>query len=282
MLGKIIKYDFKNHFKMFITIYLCVIAATLFACGLSGINRLLLDKDIQVLNITIGLLTGIIIVAAIALNVLTFLIVIYNFYKSMVTNEGYLTNTLPVTKTELVIGKNIVGFIMCIISILVSFGCLLLYSVCSTSPIMKSFFESLKNAFKSFNMIIDENGFSFIAFPLILFIATAFIQLYGNITYGYLCVSLGQIMNKNKLLWTIIFAVGINFILQTVSSFLVAILSTLFININRDLDLAVMVQNNSLMPFNIMFIISFVLDLILAMVFSIATIKILDKKLNLE
>ena len=84
-----------------------------------------------------------------AMILLNFVTIFYNFYKSMYSNKGYLTMTLPLSSHELLLGKIFAGIIWIIISFVIlflGFGLIaLMFSIMENSV-----FEQLSFLLKEF------------------------------------------------------------------------------------------------------------------------------------
>jgi hypothetical protein len=108
MLGKLLKYDMNAGARMIPISYLAI--AVLFVIGL--IAKAL--KINQVIATACILLT----ISGIAAMILTFVFVVMRFHKSLFGNEGYLTQTLPVGKGQLLLSKVISSYIWMVFSII--------------------------------------------------------------------------------------------------------------------------------------------------------------------
>ncbi len=119
MLGKLIKYDLR-----YVTRYLWILAiASLGGALIGGFSIRLIESsvsghggDLIVLGI-IGIMLAILVLSAFALASMVF--VFYRFNQNFYTDEGYLTFTLPVKKSELLLSKLISGLTVFSVSTLV-------------------------------------------------------------------------------------------------------------------------------------------------------------------
>lgn len=117
MLSKIIKYEFKDTSKICGLILIVIAAVTLIgALGLILPVGFMSDggKFDDVLSSNLwGLMLGMTIILYFTMLMgVTYGMMIYqgvHFYKTMYSDEGYLTQTLPVTKHQLLIGKTLVA-----------------------------------------------------------------------------------------------------------------------------------------------------------------------------
>ncbi|MCL2757414.1 MAG: hypothetical protein FWD43_04980 [Coriobacteriia bacterium] len=133
MLGKLLKYEFKATARLFLILYLALIAV-------SALNALLISLggstygsfDNEVLVTVYSTITGLAIflyvLISTAVVVATIIIIIVRFYR-MLGNEGYLWFTLPVTANQQILGKLIPALVWSFVSTIVfiiSFGILLM------------------------------------------------------------------------------------------------------------------------------------------------------------
>ena len=91
MLGKLMKYDLKSMFKVFVPLWLALLAV-------SGVNRFTIQFDS---NAIIGGLPTVIFMILyvgliIAVMVVAVALIIMRFYHGLLKDEGYLMFTLPV------------------------------------------------------------------------------------------------------------------------------------------------------------------------------------------
>lgn len=115
MLAQLLKHEFRATRRLVPFIYLATLIIIL------G-NLLLRQLDIPWLNTTMLILM---IVAGIGEAILTYVVVIYRYYKNLYNSEGYLMHTLPVPPRQLLTSKVIVSFIWLLISYLLMVGVVL-------------------------------------------------------------------------------------------------------------------------------------------------------------
>ena len=131
MLGKLIKNEFIQTSKSLIAVYS--------AAGVSILFMLLsYVTDISWIGITGSVALIAIGIAAI---VMTLVMVINNFYRSLYSNQGYLSFTLPVKCSNLLLSKFIVSLVWIIIGYIVMFFTVLfvvLYAKAKSSGILET------------------------------------------------------------------------------------------------------------------------------------------------
>ena len=143
------------------------------------------------------------------------------YYKNVYTDEGYLTNTLPVTARQIVISKLSVGMIWSlIIGAVVSVS---VFSLAYTAllcqedvDIIYEFFHNLPELMSSFK---EEMGISFPLFLVIalihLLLSTAF-----SILKMYVAIALGQLFSRHKVAGAILWYIGEYVVFEIITSFI--------------------------------------------------------------
>ena len=113
MTKKLFKNDFKKMSKVLIYIYLVALA-------LSGITRLInIGKDIQFVAIIGHVFAALTYSALCSILVNTFVQILLVFWNSFYKDQSYLTHTLPVKKSQLLLSKYLSSLLIIISSILV-------------------------------------------------------------------------------------------------------------------------------------------------------------------
>ena len=109
MLGKLIKNEFKSSGKVLLYIYL--------AAGVAALTMMvgyLIKIDWVAIVSTVFL-----VLIGVAIVIITQVLIIVRFYKSLYGSEGYLSHTLPVKSSSLFSSKVIVSFIWSLVSALI-------------------------------------------------------------------------------------------------------------------------------------------------------------------
>lgn len=211
MLSKLMKYDFKATSKffvpcsIFILLYSCV--ATLFF-NFSTITGKMNSSISFTLLIT--LLTVFYAGILIAYVLGTYAISIVHFYKSMVTDQGYLTHTLPVKKSKIILGKFLTANILCLIgAIIAGLSAIIYFDIPSILSNLNLDYA------KIWSTIYPEIG----PVGIILTIISCFLGFMTNIAMFYLAIALGQLVNKHKALGSILFFFALLFVYQIIATF---------------------------------------------------------------
>jgi hypothetical protein len=193
MFLKIFKYDMKNIGRVLFPLY----AITLFACGLT---RLLSIFDDLVLMQVLSFLTNVsAIFLMIATLVLTLFMCVKRFYTNLFKDEGYLTNVLPVKLETHIISKVVCSLIFNTIAIIVfvSSFAIMYYSI-ELVESMTIIIEALKEFIP---MAFIASVLSLQSYEMLICTAYAF----------------GQRRNKSKILYSVLYGIGLYYIPQIIS-----------------------------------------------------------------
>ena len=106
MLSKLFKYEIKDTVRSF-----SILFAVIFLLGV--VSTIAHFSKISVFNVTSSVL---LIIASIALPVVTLVMIIIRYYKNMFGNEGYLMFTLPVKSHQLLISKAVTSVVWMILA----------------------------------------------------------------------------------------------------------------------------------------------------------------------
>ncbi|MBE5937637.1 MAG: hypothetical protein E7265_06365 [Lachnospiraceae bacterium] len=158
------------------------------------------------------------IVAIIAAFATTAITLLMRFYKSMIGSEGYLTHTLPVKTSSVIISKTLVAYVWIMLCILVLFVSIMTFTRIMGAWEGTEIIDGLRMIHNELCTMGITNGHIFLFFFILL------IQPIVNILYFVLCFSIGQRFNGHQIVGTIIAYMGINFTFQIVSTIAIALI----------------------------------------------------------
>lgn len=258
MYTKLLKHECKTFLRYLIPLYIILVFTTL---TIMGINHMpFINNNLQFVPkiFFLGYILSIILLAA-----FTICLVIYRFYKNLMTGEGYLMFTLPVNTHELILSK----FTTAILSTIVTFLLIIasVFLVVNTTSYAINVDSSLES--HSLSYLIDYFGIVNILFFSVLILCALALQ----ILFYYLCISIGQMFTQNKLLGSLIAYIALGTIMQVVALIALLIIGMFVKNPNNILS-----SLNILLPFGI------IGALISIVILYLAIHYILKKKLNLE
>lgn len=251
MLGKLLKYEFKATSRIFLPIYAAILLVAL-------VNRLVrLTSSELAFNLTTIVLVGLFA----ALGVLTIIGVVQRFKKNLLSDEGYLMFTLPVSSKKLIMSKLITTTIWTAISGVVAIVATLILAA------DQNFFNNLQQVLIE---IIDYLTHRFkVTKELWMILEAPFILLFSYTSFIltiYISLSTAQLPRFNKHRGIMSFVAF--FVITTLIQWIGVICSQIFIP----------VADNELFIMTIVLIASIGLNVILFF----GTDFILRKHLNLE
>lgn len=182
MLGKLIKYEFRATVRYFLPIY----AALIFVSLLSGLVSAFSRQDMDMLQLIFVLSYMLL---AMALAVITLVVLVSRFYRNLLCNEGYLMFTLPVTASENILAKLIPAFVWLVGSIVLVCFCLVL--LVDWNAFIELFYAiDLSMIHWSWEAVLSMVSF---------FLTLAFLAA-SSILFAYMCMAIGQRFNEHKFL----------------------------------------------------------------------------------
>ncbi len=205
MLKKLLKHELKATARFFLFLYSAVLV-------LAVINKLFwfIGIDNMVFNVVKGLITAAFVISIVGTILFTFLIIIYRFYKNLLTDEGYLSFTLPVNSTKHIVSKMLVSVLWVILTLVTMIITVLIMGIGT------DFYNSL-------SMVLELAGEFFRANPeLIKFVVLIIIMLifamFTGILMFYTSMAIGHLFSKHRIVASIISFFVIYFIVQAVNS----------------------------------------------------------------
>lgn len=204
MLGKVMKYDFKEMGKRLLPFYLVMLL-------LSVIEKIgsVVNEHYPIFSTVYGMFTFLYVVVLIASFFYTFWVGLQSFYKAFMKDEGYFINTLPVTKEKLVFSKTIAATVYLLFTTVVTIFSVLIAIM--DMDVMKGIGE--------FVVQLIEKGIGIDA-TIILFLV-AFILLFSYIQqllFIYFALALGQTRSSHKITYSFVFGFVIYFVTQIVTT----------------------------------------------------------------
>lgn len=206
MLGKLIKYDLRSMNRILVLIHaFMLIAAIPLRLLLSNIS---FDSDAG--NILFGLIFLIYTIMIIGVTFATSIVVAVRFYRNLFSDQGYLTQTLPVTTGQHLLAKTISGslwaFLDCCLVILA------LYIGIITHDLKTLISENKADLYKALDL---SPNVTFTRMLLIL-LGLCLIGCICNVITYYASIVLGQLFSSHR----VVGAVACYFGLTTVISIL--------------------------------------------------------------
>ena len=203
MLTKLLKYDFKSMFKLFLPLWGVLLVV-------SAINRLFfgspMDTD-HVVGLVNSLMVLLYVLLIVAVMVVTTVIIIVRFYQGLLKDEGYLMFTIPVHPWQLITSKLLSALV---ISLLSSVMAMASVAIIASFPGM---FELLG---KAMDLAVQEVP-NFIPM-VILLVISFFVGLICSISQVYASMALGHLAGSHRVGFSVLAFIVLNMAWSTVST----------------------------------------------------------------
>ncbi len=261
MLTKLIKHEMKACSRLLLPLYLVLLVLTI-------MDKILLSLNIfkGVLGIITGFFTVVYIMSIIAIMAVTTIIIILRFYKNLVTDEGYLMFTLPVTPHELISSKLISSFIWTMLSLIAVLSSI--FAVVITGERLKMIPEAIQLTMQELTATFGN----LTALLIIEIIAYFIFAIFCSTLIYYASIAVGQLFNGHKVLGSFVAYAGFNIISQIIVTVVILIAGLVFKDTLTDHRYIVTL----LLPGLFLYIIIF------SIIYYAITNYIFSKKLNLE
>ncbi len=233
MFRKLFKYDFQSIRRIGLPLLLGILGAGVLGLLVAFLSSTLLPKEIAYENFfvvflsiitssVISLVAFVIPLGAAAIHVIVFV----NFYRSLITDEGYLTFTLPVRAADIIRSKfwnAMLWSALSLVATVLAFAAFLLPMGAADVTVLSEIRYAFSEIGRAWGMGAAEGWV--LLFLLILLIpvsvANTFLMYFGAIFFG------SVVSGKNKLLSAILCIFGVNFLYSIASGIFVGI-SSLF------------------------------------------------------
>lgn len=292
MLGKLIKHEWKSVYKIGCIMIGAVVLVTLLGCisfHIPPVTAMLRESVVFEKNALMSFVVAMSMVGSFILYILTLMGAVYgiyiylcvHFYKTMYTDEGYLTNTLPVNAHQLLFSKILVGGIWSmligltlVVSIVLLTGSIGLSVMQTTAPelTMAEIWSAIGNGISEIREVFELLDVQMVHYTIVLCLIVLTGPFMGmSMLFG--AITIGQLSKKHKVMMSIFAYIGIS-IISGILSFV--------------LEIAVAVASGALSggPANGSMMVQYDLSLFQTLVMGVALYFIshfiITKKLNLD
>lgn len=244
MLGKLIKHEFRATARTMGPMLLAALVLSL----LAGVSGTLLggngDKTSIAADIIITLAMMLFVVAVIALAVMSVVIMIQRFYRNLLTDEGYIMETLPVSVHGLVWSKLIVStvwFAATFVAIVISV-CLAAL-IANVNVAAFNLADDWQDIRQMIAYVTDNFDINVVAYAL-EFLLLAIVGSLGTCLLFYAAISTGYGFPKHKVFLSVLFFFAFQTVMQIIGTIgqVFIIRSSAAVN---DLVTAIELANNS-------------------------------------
>lgn len=279
MLGKLFKHEWISISKLLVVIHgfilIFAILSRIFFEVSGGFDVAMSKGFNDILGVIAALIIFAIVLFIFCAATFTSVYIAYRFYKNVFTDQGYLTNTLPVTPTQIIISKGLTALLWTIIDLAVLGISLLIMFV--NGEIMTILMPSLGQLFSHLYAL---PAFCWVLLFMIL------LSPFLMIIHLYFCVAVGSLIPNHKILGAIGTYIISYIIVQVLSTVVLAATGMGFVTGSIDSDTVGMTSAEAsyyvggiLTP---MFLVGIICEIIAIVVLFFVTKYIMTKKLNLE
>lgn len=272
MLGRLIRYDLKSTAKFLIVIHAFLILFSILGrIFLTG----RLPYEVEDFNeVLVALTFTLYIILFVGASLGTLVIVAVRFYKNLFSDEGYLTNTLPVTKGMHLLSKTISGALWCAIDNFVLYFCAF---ILIAIPSVTDAFSSHWTEFIHLLGFSSKSSFYFFLFYMVVI---TLIGSISNVVFTQASILFGQLFNGHKVLGAVVSYFALTTITSVAATLLMGIsgllTSSLTIGISIGTDISFASYMTDIMN------LSLGLEIVFTIALYIISYFILKKKINLS
>ena len=270
MLGKLIKYDLKALNRFLILIHAFLLAASA-ACRLFITGRINADAN-ELNQILLALSIIFYFILFIGVSWGTQIIIAVRVYKNIFSDEGYLTNTLPVTRGQLLLSKTIAGSIWSTIDAIFIYLCTFL--LLATPYVITAVKENGDELLQVFG-IPKSISLAAVFFWFLLLILIGGI---GNTILLYASIVLGQLFGSHRVLGSVV----AYFVLTA----LISVFTLLFMTVTGSFSVAMTsAAENTILPYDYFkntLMITIILETVTSIILYGISYWMMEKKMNLN
>lgn len=209
MLGKLMKYEFIAMGRIFLPMFGALIIISIVNAILGRLG--LTTPQVIAIVVSVLIIVGILIIV--------YVLTIQRFWTNLMSNEGYLMMTLPVSVDKLILSKLFVATIWSIISTIVVIVAVIIMASAEVN-IIRELVEF--GIFSQIPLAGHE-----IALLLFGTAVMAIIASFANILLIYACMALGMMVNKYRILVAVGSYIAITTIMQIVATVTIFLISAL-------------------------------------------------------
>lgn len=224
MLGKLFKYEFDRTWKVMVIIFAIASGIAIINCiNISGVfaDSLSVDEAGGILIFSVVLFS----VFAMTVFASIFVGYIYScwsFYKSMYSEQGYLTHTLPVDPAATIFVKLIVAFVWFMGNVLVVAISILAFACSGANMTPAEALARISEEWQKLVVTIDENAMEMIGhgaeYVITIVVLMALFSILRSYMFVFTSFTIGQLSNNHKVGSAVLAGFGLSIINRVVSA----------------------------------------------------------------
>lgn len=220
MLGKLLKKDVTATSRFFIPLILgyvaaCILGKILFEVFFDFQGRFSMDEKVMnALAIFSMVYLALFIIYFVAYYVMTSVFIVYDFYKTMVSDQAYLTHTLPVKASTLIISKTLTAVFWEAVTNLVIGISFAFFAAGHVS------LADVQAVFLEMSETLDIYAFKFMIYLIVSIVLGAFS---GPLMF-FASIAIGHLFGKHRIIGAVLSYMGIYAAMQTVSTVVMVVM----------------------------------------------------------
>lgn len=207
MLSKLLKKDFQATRRFFLPLILGFV-------GFSILCKILMEVTFfspamaqnDFLQFTTIIFFTLYVIYIIGYYIMTYVFLVYDFYKTMVSDQAYLTHTLPVKTSTLLNSKILIG----------AFWQVITYTLITLSVILFFVghvgFPDIPHIFSAMSSVL---GFDFIKYMLFM-VVLCILGIVSGPLMIYVCIAIGHLFGKHRIIGAVAAYFGIYMVMQII------------------------------------------------------------------
>ena len=206
MLSKLLRHEFRATGRIMLPVY----ALLLVSCGGCTLFGRLLGRypESTVLSVVQTVFATLFGVTTFGMLLLTLVLMVYRFYKNLMTDEGYLMFTLPVSRSQLIWSKLLVALVWSVLStVLAALAWMAEISVVGRENV----FSLIAQGLRSLRQHLSGNLTGCAAALVVLCLVSCLVSFLKF----YAAISLGHSFSNHKVLLSVVFYIGFGIVTQT-------------------------------------------------------------------
>lgn len=281
MLGKLIKHEMRATGRIMATVLLSVLAVTVVANLFWKIQMPSLKVLVVLYDTVKYLLLAASIIGVIGVGLFSIVVMVKRFYNSFLSNEAYLSLTLPVSVHQHIWSKIIVSMIWFFLTGVVIFLAGIISVLLSGKGISLSeiYFKIIEVFTLAVQQLRAENVLGFMI--TLFFIESAIMVLLSGIglcLQAYVSMAIGQTSGSRKILSSVLSYLGISMVSQIVVTVVITLWGVPMLPIDG-LQVSTLQAVQSIHSFLLTII---GVDVLLLVLYYLVTTTMLKKRLNLQ
>lgn len=204
-----------------------------------------------------------------------------HFYRTMYTDEGYLTHTLPVTKHKLLVSKILISgiwYLIIAIAVVASvFGLMAaLFGAVMPDDVWSQMWKEIAENWDEIVRVLKTELGIDLVWWLVFIILSTIISPFCTIIILFGAISIGQLFTKHRVLMAIVSYIGITILSMIIGSVVQSVTS---VNAFNDMMNELTAVNRYM---NVTSVSGIIQSVVIAAVLYIVSYLIINKKLNME